>query len=278
MNKLWLITNPTSGSTSGEKCDAIEAVCAERGLSFVGRTHFPEHDLPDAAILDQAGADTVLLFAGDGTINAALRVLEGWGGAALILPGGTMNMLAKQLHGDAEAGAIVHAAYQGRRTTALRFVESGDQRAFVGMIAGPVTAWAEAREAVREGDLAALPAKAAAAWSGSWNQEVAVHDGNALLGRFNMVFAEVRDGGLAVSGISAESLADVAKLGWAWMAGNWRSAAPVEDRVTASAILSSDKGIRALFDGEEAMLESPATLRAGVSGLRFLTTLPGAKT
>ena len=270
MNKLWLITNPHSGSAAGEKCAAIEAVCEDKGLAFAGRTNFPDEPLPGP---DQLGdADTVLLFAGDGTINAALRKLEGWDGAVLILPGGTMNMLAKRLHGTADAGDIVHAAHAEERTTALPYIEAGEERAFVGVIAGPVTAWAEAREAVREGDLAKLPAAAAAAWSRSWEQEVALHDGEMLLGRYNAVYAEPRQGGLAVAGIAAERIADLAKLGWAWIAGDWRAAAPVDDRLTSAAILSADGGVKALFDGEEAVLESPATLTAGVSALRFLTT------
>jgi hypothetical protein len=261
MKRLWLITNPASGSAGGEKCAAIEAVCAERGLSFVGRTEFPAQGLPSVAVLNTANADTALLFAGDGTINAALRALEGWNGAVLILPGGTMNMLAKRLHGEANAGTIVGSAHQ-------------DQRAFVGMIAGPVTAWAEAREAAREGDLAGVPAKAAAAWSRSWEHDIALHDGDTLRGQFNMVFAEPSNGGVAVSGIAADGMADIVKLGWAWIAGDWRAAQPVEVSLTQTAILSSGKPIRALFDGEEARLASPAVLQAGTSGLRFLTTIP----
>lgn len=271
MQKLWLITNPHSGSAAPEKCAAIEAVCEERGLTLAGRTRFPDENLPAPDGLN--GADTVLLFAGDGTINAALRALEGWDGAVLILPGGTMNMLAKRLHDGTDAAAIVHAAHARPQATTLPMIEAGDQRAFVGVIAGPVTAWAEAREKARGGALIELPAVAAEAWDASWSGDVAVHDGETLLGRYRSVFAEPRDGGLSVSGIAADHLTDLARLGWSWVTGDWRQAANVDEALTSAAVLSSEGGIDALFDGEPVRLESPATLRAGVSGLRFLTTL-----
>lgn len=271
MDRLWLITNPHSGSAGAEKCAAIEALCEERGLAIAGRTFFPDAPMPVPGELGDA--DTVVLFAGDGTINAALGALEGWGGEVLILPGGTMNMLAKRLHGERDAGDIVHMAHAAPRTTALPCVEAEGARAFVGLIAGPVTAWAEAREAVRAADLVHLPAKAAHAWKASWEGEVALHDGAALLGRYQAVFVEPRAGGLAAAGIAAEKMADVARLGWAWATGDWRDADNVDETLAPSVLLTSDGGIRALFDGEPVTLASPATLRAGASGLKFLTTL-----
>ena len=111
MRNLWFITNIASGSATTEKAAAIEAIFAERGLALIGRTNFPEDDLPAGAALDAAGVDTVVLFAGDGTINAAVCALAEWNGAILILPGGTMNLLAKRLHGPADPAAIIQAAH-----------------------------------------------------------------------------------------------------------------------------------------------------------------------
>lgn len=271
MDRLWLITNPHSGSATPEKCAAMEALCEERGLHWVGRTRFPDEPLPGPAELQ--GADTVVLFAGDGTINAALHRLEGWDGAVLILPGGTMNMLAKRLHGDADPHSIVHAAYEQPRTTTLDAVAVGDARAYVGVIAGPVTAWAEAREAARAGEVASLPAVAAQAWSASWEGDVAVHDGDAELGRYRSVFIEPHADGIAVAGIAAAGIADVARLGWSWATGDWRDAANVDATVTHAVTLTSDGGVQALLDGEAITLASPATLRAERSDLKVLTTL-----
>jgi diacylglycerol kinase family enzyme len=271
MDKLWLITNPHSGSAAPEKCAAIEAACEERGLSWAGRTRFPDEPLPGPETL--TGVDTVVLFAGDGTINAAARRLERWGGQVLILPGGTMNMLAKRLHGDANPHAIIHAAHERSRTVPLPYVEAGEHCAFVGIIAGPVTAWAEAREAMRAAELTEVPGKAAQAWAASWDGAVTLHDGDALLGHYRSVFVEAREGGLCATGIAADHLTDLARLGWSWLTGDWRQAGNVDTTLTPSALLTSEGGVSALVDGEPVQLESPATLRAGVSELKFVITL-----
>ena len=71
MERLWMITNPASGSASEAKCEAIEAIIRERGMELVRRTTFPEEGLPPVEDLIAANVDTVVLFAGDGTVNAA---------------------------------------------------------------------------------------------------------------------------------------------------------------------------------------------------------------
>lgn len=119
MGSLWFITNPRSGSATPAKCEAIEATFAERGLSLAGRTLFPDDDLPTWQSLESAGVDTVVLFAGDGTINAALCALADWDGAILILPGGTMNLLAKSLHEASAPADIIHAAHEAQVRVAL---------------------------------------------------------------------------------------------------------------------------------------------------------------
>ena len=128
MEKLWFITNPDSGTTSRAKCDALEAVFDEAGLTLAGRTDFPEQDLPKGEELDAAGVDTVVLFAGDGTINAALCALAEWKGSFLILPGGTMNLLAKALHDQMDPHKIVEAAVAEKRRVVLPYVEAGPNR------------------------------------------------------------------------------------------------------------------------------------------------------
>ncbi|WP_306790511.1 diacylglycerol kinase family protein, partial [Escherichia coli] len=77
---------------------------------------------PKGASLTREDVDTVVLFAGDGTINAALSALKDWEGTFLILPGGTMNLLARSLHGTLDPQAIVQAAHHATRKIALPYV------------------------------------------------------------------------------------------------------------------------------------------------------------
>jgi hypothetical protein len=156
---IWLINNASSGSNDDAALAALKACCGAHGFHVARRTMFPEQPLPRPAVLDRAGIGLVAIFAGDGTINAAVAGLAGWSGAVLVLPGGTMNLLYHRLHGERTLEETVAAAARGqaslRRPSVIRS-SCGD--AFAGVLAGPGTSWGRVREAMRETDVAALAA------------------------------------------------------------------------------------------------------------------------
>ena len=270
MQKLWFITNPASGSASREKCDALEAVFEERGLHLVGRTFFPEQPLPDAASL--ARVDTVVLFAGDGTINAAICHLADWEGTILILPGGTMNLLAKALHDSLDPQAIVYAAHQRGRKVALPFVEAGASRALVGLILGPVTRWARAREIVREGRLRGLARSVRLAWKRTFSRGIRVEGVLGLAGRSQAVFVHPADDHLDVAAIDARDWRSIVELGWDWLTGDWVAARAVTQVRTRSLRVAGNKPVLALFDGEPVTLAPHQPITGGRTRPIFLST------
>lgn len=274
MQSLWFITNPHSGSATQVKCDALEAVFAERGLSLAGRSRFPDDAMPEPAALDAAGVDTVVLFAGDGTINAALCALADWDGAFLILPGGTMNMLARALHGDGggDAAAIVHAAHGSARRVALPYVAAGPHRAFVGLILGPAAHWARAREAARHGRVARVIRAARNAWRRSFGRGIAVRGVAGMQGRYQAVFVAPAVDGLQVNGIDARDWGAILDLGWAWLTGDWVAARAVTDRRAQRIAPSGRRPVLALFDGEPVTLAPGTPITGGTTPPRFLTT------
>lgn len=274
MQRLWFITNPSSGSTSAEKCDALEAVFAERGLTLVGRTHFPEEALPDPAALDAERIDTAVLFAGDGTINAAIVALADWHGAILILPGGTMNLLAKALHGTADPATIIHAAHEGGTKVALPYVEAGAHRGLVGVILGPVASWARARELVREGQLRGLGRAIAHAWRRTFSGGIRLDGVPALRGRAQGVFVAAQPDYLLVAAIDARDWRSIVTLGWEWVTGDWVAATAVTQVRARRFRVAGNKPAQALFDGEPVMLEPHVEIRGGTTREMFLKTLP----
>jgi diacylglycerol kinase family enzyme len=273
MKKLWLITNPGSGSTTKAKCEALEALFTERGLELAGRTDFPEQPLPKGGSLTRRGVDTVVLFAGDGTINAALCALANWKGSFLILPGGTMNLLAKALHDELDPHKIVHAAHKAKRRVALPFVEAGKDRAFVGLILGPAASWARAREAVRKGKIGRLFAAARAAWRRTFSRRgIRIEGAGKLKHRYQAVFVTPVESGLDVSGVDARDWGSIAQLGWDWLTGDWWDAHAV-DRAHATELRIADKRpVLALFDGEPVTLEPGTPIRSGKSLEVFIAT------
>ena len=176
---------------------------AERGLTLAGRTEFPREDLPTLATLDRERIDTVVLFAGDGTINAALCALADWPGDLLILPGGTMNLLAKALHGTLGPAEIIHAVHADTRRTALPFIEAGPHRAFVGLILGPAAHWARAREAARRRRWRGLVTAARNAWRRTFARGIRLTGVARLHRRYQAVLVAPEDGRLAVAAIDA---------------------------------------------------------------------------
>ena len=277
MKNLWFITNPHSGSATQEKCAALEAVFIERGLALVGRTGFPADGIPDAATLNAAEADTVVLFAGDGTINAALCTLADWSGAFLILPGGTMNMLAKMLHGDADPATIVHAAHGASRRVALPYIEAGPHRAFVGLIIGPAAHWGRAREAARAGRVARLAGALRNAWRRTFGRGIRLRGVADMDRRYQAIFVAPTDGALQVNAIDARDWGAIAELGWTWLTGDWVAARAVTQRNAEQIEPYSSRPVLALFDGEPVTLAPGTVVRAGMTAPRFLATMKDAE-
>jgi len=276
MKNLWFITNPQSGSATQEKCAALEAVFEERGLALAGRTGFPADAIPDAATLDAAEVDTVVLFAGDGTINAALCALADWSGAFLILPGGTMNMLAKILHGDADPAAIVHSAHGAARRVALPYIEAGPHRAFVGLIIGPAAHWGRAREAARAGRVARLAGALRNAWRRTFGRGIRLRGIADMDRRYQAIFVAPTDATLQVNAIDARDWGAIAELGWTWLTGDWVAARAVTQRNAQQIEPYSSRPVLALFDGEPVTLAPGTVVRAGMTAPRFLATVQGA--
>jgi len=273
MQKLWFITNPNSGTTSRAKCDALEAVFAERGLTLAGRTEFPDQPLPKGAALTRAKVDTVVLFAGDGTINAALSALAKWKGSFLILPGGTMNLLAKALHSEMDPHKIIHAAQESMRLVTLPYVEAGEHRAYVGLILGPAATWQRAREAVRKGKVGRLVQAARAAWRRTFRKEgVRIAGVPGLRHHYQAVFVTPDDDGLEVNAVDARDWGAIAQLGWDWLTGDWVAGRAVTETHAQSMRVKGTRPVLALFDGEPVTLDPAETIRAGKSPKAFIAT------
>ncbi len=250
---------------------------AERGLSLGGRTEFPREDLPGVTALDRERIDTVVLFAGDGTINAALCALADWPGDLLILPGGTMNLLAKALHGSRDPAAIIHTVHEDTRRTALPFIEAGPHRAFVGLILGPAAHWARAREAARKRRWRGLVAAARNAWRRTFSRGIRLTGVARLDRRYQAVLVAPQDGRLGVAAIDARDWRSIGELGWDWLTGDWMRARAVTGESVDRLGVVGDRPVLALFDGEPVLLEPHVRIVAGETAPRFLTSLSVAE-
>lgn len=274
MQTVWIVTNPASGSTSSDGLTAIETALREKGVVMAGRTTFPEAALPTPADLDAAGADTLVLFAGDGTINAALHAARDWSGAILILPGGTMNLLAKTLHGNADPVAIIEAPMRPR---ALPYVAIGEARAFVAAIVGPAAHWHRPRELVRASRFGKLARAVRLAWRASSERGIRVSGSTGAKGRHQAVIVTPEANMLDVAAIDARRWRDIVRLSWDYIAGDWLDAPSVTHWRDQEIAVLGRRGVLALVDGEPVHLAPPQRIGHGVSPPVFLSTVEATR-
>ena len=158
LKPMWLLTNSRSGSNTERAVELLENHCNEHGCPVARKIGFPDEDLPTAQELDEAGVGRLAIFTGDGTLNAAITGLSGWTGEILVLPGGTMNLLSKRLHGpESELEQIIQRVSAGAATRVRPLMarcEAGD--ALAGLLVGPGTSWVDVREAMRDLDFPAM--------------------------------------------------------------------------------------------------------------------------
>lgn len=266
---IWLVTNSSSGSNNDAALVALEEHCGANGFRVAYRSEFPRQDLPTPAMLDAGGIGRVAVFAGDGTINSLLTSLAGWGGAVLVLPGGTMNLLYHRLHGERTMEQTIEAVAAGqavaRRPGVIRCPFG---TAFAGMLAGPGTSWGKVREAMREADVVELAAGAVEALEKTLAGDM-IACTTPPLGRregYPLVSLTPRDEGMEVEAYHAEGTTEFLVQAWALLRRNFREG-PHDVLGQATTVrLESTEGqpFGLLVDGElvEAAAEVEFTLAA----------------
>ncbi len=260
---IWLVVNAASGSNSDS---ALEVLLAElEANNFeVGRTiGFPDDSLPTAGELEAAAVEMLVVFTGDGTINALLTGLYGWSGAVLVLPGGTMNLLSVRLHGPTQAGEILACvARGGARRVRPKVVRCTAGDAFAGLLAGPGTCWSSVREAMRTTDVVGVLQGAAEAISQTVGGPP-VRLADPPIGQaegYPLIEITPTEFGLSTSGFHARTAGDLVSQSWALMRRRFREGP--NDRLGLFGQMQietdDDARISVLIDGEANEVPSPA--------------------
>lgn len=266
-----LLCNVQSGSHDPAIRTAIEEACRSAGAPLAATFELPEGDVPDAAKLRDQDVDLLLVWTGDGTINAAARSAAGWDGALLPLPGGTLNLLSKALHGDRPVPDILADTLAGKgRRRPIPTIRSADGEAFIAIVAGPATRWAEVRETMRQDGLLEAAGTAPEALDAMMNApgvRVAGH-GKA----YPAVILTPTEAGVRADGILTEGTIDVLRHGLAWLGGDFRDGPNEAITQGETIILESDAPISLEYDGELAETASPARFALGASAVDFVAT------
>lgn len=226
--RLWLVCNPSSGSNDDAALEELTAAFAAAGHPPERIVRFPDEPAPTPADLDAAGVDVLAVFAGDGTTHSVVTGAYGWDGAVLVLPGGTMNLLAKRLHGEeALAPEIVARLGDGTPLRRVRppVVRSRHGEGLSGVMAGPGAVWNDVREAMRAASIVEFVTTAREAISYSTNGPRVVCAEPACGREEGYVAITVvpGDDGMETNGYYAESLGDYAGQGIALLGRDFRN-------------------------------------------------------
>lgn len=266
-----LICNLRSGSSDETLVGRLTEICLAAGTPLVRTVTLPGDDLPTAAELDDADIDLLMVLSGDGTLNAAAGKLETWNGAMLPLPGGTLNLFHKTLHGDRSPEDILHDALAGSaRSVHPPTILCDAGRAYIGVIAGPTTAWAEVREQFRTLSLSGLAETIPDAIDATLHG-----DGVRIRGAgqsFQAINLTPKADRILAEGLITDSAGSILHHGIAWLGGDFREGPSVDLSERRVVVIEGSGTIGLLLDGEPAELPSGATYRLEPSPLAFLAT------
>lgn len=251
----WLVINSASGSFSEQAVADLLCQMKAHGLGPARIVAIPDEPVPDRAALEVAGVELLTIFTGDGTVNSVVCGLYNWEGVVLILPGGTQNLLAKALHGDVPAPAILVRLGEGLLQPQRRhMVRTSQGDALCEVVAGPGAHWSDVREAMREGDLGGM--------ANTLSEAIGQSTGGALvqiaepeLGKadgYPAVRAHPVGGSLAIDGYGAETLADYARQGVALLRRDFREGPHDALGHHPEIVCRSDVPIELMIDGERA--------------------------
>lgn len=274
--KPVLVCNDQSGSHDAAIETEIAELLQQENVPLLCSYRLPKDQVPSAEQLIADGADLLIVWTGDGTINAAAHINPKWNGALLALPGGTLNLLSKSIHGDRDPMSILRDAIgpkaQRRKIPTLRYEGPEKQHdALITILAGPATRWAEVRETMRQDGLISATEEAPEALD-----EMINGDGVHLLGEaeeYPAIILTPTSHAIEAHGIIADSTLDIIRHGLAWMKGDFRDGPSIKLTNSQEIILESRVAIRVEFDGELAEVSSPARFTLSESNIDFVTTL-----
>jgi diacylglycerol kinase family enzyme len=260
--KTVAIYNPASGTVGIEGDTRLRKALEDAGVRGAELVELdPEDCGRQLRSIAQRQPDLLIVWGGDGTLRSTLSGLGQQTPNLLLLPGGTMNLLCRHIHGDKSWDEVLTNVLAGPKRRMLSAGKANEECFYCAMLAGAPARLADAREALRRGELVKAAAEAREALESMNSLKLAAHyrDGYA--------FADARLPATSIIGVLVGSLArnsemEVAALTqstasaalnviWSSFVSDWRNAPGVTVVPAHSLVIESGNGeIPIIVDGE----------------------------
>ena len=270
IRRIEVIANTASGSVGKTAPDEVEKILGEHGFTANIRAPEPGELEKSLRAAVDAAPDLLIVLAGDGTARAAAEFCGPDGPMIAPLPGGTMNMLPHAVYGVRPwQEALGLALTQGFERPIGGGTVDGHSFLVAGIFGSPAL-WAPAREAARSGKpkLAWLRARRAMRRAFSGRLRYTLDGGQRQKAEAMVIMCPLTSRALAddeaaleAAALDVNGTADLLRLGFHALTGDWRDAAEVDAERCKVARIWAAHGIPALLDGESVTLKPLAEVR-----------------
>ncbi len=261
------IINTDSGSVPRNAEETILGVLSEFGHESDVRV-ITGSDLHDTCVeLASTRADCLIAWGGDGTLACALNSVSHDGASVIVLPGGTMNLLSKRIHGElSDPEEILRTCLSKGVRQHIPAIEVGGQKIYVGIMVGEATRLAEAREYARKGDVPHVASTLVETDVLDTTTRIRINAGTeadeaTALAAF---VPDQPDHQPNIYYVNPENIIDLVRMGFDSLLGDWANADGVMTAHHETFRLEALKGeakIPAALDGEPTELSLPCEIK-----------------
>ena len=269
--KTIALYNPASGSVTADGGERLRATLEEAGIRDLELVEVDRNDC-EKQLKDLAAQqpDLFIVWGGDGTLRSALGTVGQATPNLLLLPGGTMNMLTKSIHGDKPWDVILKEVVASPKRKILPAGKVNDEHFYCAMLAGAPARFAEARESLRRGELVKAATEARAALDTLENIQLSARyrDGytferadlppTSVIGV--LVGPLARDHEMEIAALADPTAGAALNVIWSSFVGDWRNAPGITIVPARALVIEIEEGeIPVIVDGEA--IEAGDTVR-----------------
>jgi diacylglycerol kinase family enzyme len=261
--KTFALINPAAGGVTGDGEAKLRHVLDAAGLSTAAiETLDHGGSAEQMAEIAEMNPDLFIVWGGDGTLRSALAVVGQKCPNLLLLPGGTMNLLTKSIHGDHPWNQILANVVKSSRRVTLPAGQLNNERFYCAMLAGAPARFAEARESLRRGEIASVLTGARGALEALQTIHLKARVGEgyqcaddrlpvtSFIGA--MVGPLVKNGRMEIAALVDTTATGALNVMWTSFLSDWRTATGVKVVESDTLIIDSeeDDNIPMILDGE----------------------------